>query len=361
MIQEHKWRFLNDFITRGGRPLKLFMDIVVSMDVQIRESYSESIDGFSKNELAKMMVLDGVFLIELFRKVGRLSPVHQDDPIFKMIWVSPLLMMDILKIENQIPFFVLQKLYDESRTDERTLPSLIFEFYNYLVDRQPKILKKCENLEGKHLLDLFRKSFINTNNNGDSIRRCENAPLKLIQPATALAIKGVKFRANHQAESFLDIEFENGILYIPQINMDDFYSSFFLNCVAFEQCYFHCSKDITTYVVFMGCLMNTSTDASVLSGSKIIENYFTDSETAEFFFHIGKDVAFDIKNNYLQGLFKEVNDYCKNGWHVGWAGFIHKFYFENWPVLSALAAFMLLSLAALQTFYTVYPYYRKDK
>nr|XP_043612765.1 UPF0481 protein At3g47200-like [Erigeron canadensis] len=360
MIQEHKWRFLNDLITRTSKPLKFFMDIIVSMDVQIRESYSESIDCFSKNELAKMMVLDGVFLIELFRKVGKLAPVHQDDPIFRMVWVSPFLMRDLLKIENQIPFFVLQKLFDESKTDERTLPSLILEFFNYLVDRQPKVLQEYENLEGKHLLDLFRKSFINTNN-GDSIRRCENVPLKLIQPATKLVLKGVKFRANHQAESFLDIEFKNGVLYIPQINMDDFYSSFFLNCVAFEQCYFHCSKDITTYVVFMGCLVNTSTDASVLSGSKIIENYFgTDKEIAKFFNQIGKDVAFDIKNNYLQGLFKEVNDYCKNGWHVGWAGFRHTYFESPWAFISALAAFMLLSLAALQTFYTVFPYYHKS-
>ncbi|KAI3823288.1 hypothetical protein L1987_04722 [Smallanthus sonchifolius] len=378
MIQEHKWRFLNDMLTRTGKPLGFFMNIVVNMENEIRENYSESIDRFATNDLAKMMVLDGFFLIELFRKVGKLVHTHGDDPIFKMGWVSPFLMRDLLRIENQIPFFVLQKLFKESGPDMRTLQSLILEFFNYMVDRKKNVLEKYENEDGKHLLDFFRKSFINTKNrNSGSVNtknknsvtpedtekpeKPENPSLKLIQPATKLVIAGVKFKANHQADSFLDIEFQkNGLLSIPQINMDDFYSSFFLNCMAFEQCYFHCSKHITTYVVFMGCLMNTSTDVGLLSHNKIIENYFgTDKEIAKFFKNVGKDVAFDIKNNYLKEVFVELNEYCKNGWHVGWAGFKHTYFESPWASISAFAAFMLLSLAALQTIYTVYPYYHK--
>ncbi|KAL7596585.1 hypothetical protein Lser_V15G28915 [Lactuca serriola] len=364
MIQEHKWRYLKDLIERTGKPIDFFLGIVMSMQDQIRQSYSESIDQFSANDLAKMMVLDGFFLIELFRKVGKLVVTDKDDPIFRMVWVSPFLMRDLLRIENQIPFFVLQKLFDASKDvskpDDRTLSTLILEFFNYTVDRPKRVLNKLKNLEGKHLLDFFRKSFINsTENNPD---RSKTSSLKLIQPATKLKIAGVKFMASHEPDSFLDIEFRNGVLLIPQINMDDFYSSFFLNCVAFEQCYFHCRKHITTYVVFMGCLMHTSTDVGLLSEGKIIENYFgTDKEIAKFFKSVGKDVAFDIKNNYLLGLFVEVNEYCRNGWHVHVAGFKHTYFESPWAAISAFAAFLLLSLAALQTIYTVYQYYNPQK
>ncbi|KAJ0605851.1 hypothetical protein HanHA300_Chr02g0067571 [Helianthus annuus] len=72
MIQEHKWRYLDDMITRTGKSLGVFMNIIVSMENKIRESYSESTDCFGTNDLAKMMVLDGVFLIQLFLKVGQL-------------------------------------------------------------------------------------------------------------------------------------------------------------------------------------------------------------------------------------------------------------------------------------------------
>ncbi|XP_076960856.1 UPF0481 protein At3g47200-like [Bidens hawaiensis] len=361
MIQEHKWRFLNDMITRTGKPLGFFMKIIVSLEDRIRECYSESIDRFGTNYLAKMMVLDGVFLIELFRKVGKLVSTQQDDPIFKLSWISPFLMRDLLRIENQIPFFVLKRLFEESKTSgDRTLQSLILEFFNYMVDRKPEVLKKCENLDGKHLLDFYRKSFIHTKKVTPRASNNNDKTLKLIRPATKLVNVGVKFKANYQADSFLDIEFQNGLLLIPQINMDDFHSSFFMNCMAFEQCYSSCTKDITTYVVFMGCLMSTSTDVSLLSHNKIIENYFgTDKEIAKFFKNVGKDVAFDIKTHYLKDLFVELNEYCKNGWHVGWAGFKHTYFESPWAAISALAAFMLLSLAALQTVYTVFPYYHK--
>lgn len=209
MIQEHKWRFLDGFISRTGKPLESFLNSIVSMENEIRDSYSESIEHIRSNDLAKMMVLDGVFLIELFRKVGKLIPTEQDDPIFKMVWMSPFLMRDLLRIENQIPYFVLQKLFDESqtKTDACTLPSLILEFFNYTVDRPKEVLKQYEKLEGKHLLDFFRKSFIKNSVAVNGNEKLDNPSLKLIQPATKLVVAGVKFKENHKADSFLDIEF----------------------------------------------------------------------------------------------------------------------------------------------------------
>ncbi|KAF5819732.1 hypothetical protein HanRHA438_Chr02g0092131 [Helianthus annuus] len=360
MIQEHKWKYLDDMITRTGKSLGVFMNIIVSMENEIRESYSESTNSFGTNDLAKIMVLDGFFLIELFRKAGKLVNTHPDDPIFKMVWVSPFLMRDLLKIENQIPFFVLQKLFEESRTDSCTLQSLILKFFNHAIDKQPNVLHKYENLDGKHLLDFFRKSFINTKDRHHLIVNANNPSLKLIQPASKLVNSGLKFKANHQADSFLDIKFQNGRLLIPQINMDDFHTSFLLNCMAFEQCYFSCTKDITTYVMFMSCLMKATTDVNFLSEKKIIENYCgTSEEIVKFFNDVGKDVAFDIKDNYLKGLFVEVNKYCENGLHVTWAEFKHKYFGSPWITISAFSAFMLLSLTVLQTFYTMYPYHKK--
>ncbi|KAL8255654.1 hypothetical protein R6Q59_030721 [Mikania micrantha] len=363
MIQEHKWRFLQEMISRTKKTVDFFLNIMVSMENEIRESYSESIDRFTTNDLAKMMVLDGFFLIELFRKVGRLVEVQKDDPIFKMLWISPFLMRDLLRIENQIPFFVLQKLFQESEPNSRTLQSLILDFFNHIVERPQEVLEKCENLDGKHLLDFFRESFIHTKKTSvtspKKFDKTKRGLLQLIRPATEIVNSGVKFKANHQAHSFLDIEFKNGLLLIPQINMDDFHRSFFMNCMAFEQCYFDCSKDITTYVVFMGCVMNTSTDVSILSQHKIIANYFgTDEELVKLFKEVGKDVAFDIRTHYLVDLTMGVNGYW-NGLRVGWAEFKHNYFQSPWAFTSALAAFVLLSLTTLATFYTVFPYYHK--
>ncbi|KAJ9554750.1 hypothetical protein OSB04_009364 [Centaurea solstitialis] len=330
MIQEHKWRFLDGFIARTGKSLCFFLNIVVSMENEIRQSYSESIEHVGSNDLAEMMVLDGVFLIELFRKVGRLIPIDQDDPIFSMVWVTTFLRRDLLKLENQIPFFVLQKLFDESTIGTRTLTSLILEFFNYAVDRSTSVLQPFNNLEGQHLLDLFRKSFINTNRNPVALRGndlSDKSYLKLIEPATNLDFVGIKFKANHDADSFLDVNFRSGVLSIPQNNIDGFFTCFLLNSVAFEQCYFSCSKDITTYVMFLGCLINNSTDVGLLSQRKIIKNYFgTDVKLVKFFNNIRKDLTFDIKDNYLKGLFMEVNEYCSRTWRETFAGIERRYF-----------------------------------
>lgn len=73
--------------------------------------------------------------------------------------------------------------------------------------------------------------------------------------------------------------------------------------------------------------MSHPKDVGLLLGNKIIENYFgTNEEIAKFFNNVGKDVAFNIKSNYLLGLFTEVNDYCRSGWHVVW-GRVKEFLF----------------------------------
>ncbi|XP_076887076.1 UPF0481 protein At3g47200-like isoform X2 [Bidens hawaiensis] len=233
------------------------------------------------------------------------------------------------------------------------------------VDRQPTVLEKYKNLDGKHLLDIFRKSFINTKDKNsiypEAVVGTNNLSYTVPRPATKLDVSGVKFKANNQADSFLDIEFHDGLLLIPQINMDDFYGSFFLNCVTFEQCYSDCSKHFTTYIVFMGCLLNTSSDVSLLSQNDIVVNYFgSDKDVAKFFKAVGKDIPFNIKNSYLKGVFRELDDYCRNGLLVRWAEFKHTYFGSPWVTVSAIAAFMLLSLAFVQTFYTVFPYYHSN-
>ncbi|MBD4021985.1 hypothetical protein GUI04_24060, partial [Xanthomonas citri pv. citri] len=52
MIEEHKWRFLNDLISRTGKSLEFFLKRIVSMEDKIRQSYSESTDRFSTVDLA---------------------------------------------------------------------------------------------------------------------------------------------------------------------------------------------------------------------------------------------------------------------------------------------------------------------
>ncbi|XP_030520200.2 UPF0481 protein At3g47200-like [Rhodamnia argentea] len=363
MIQEHKWRFLSDLLLRAESKrvvLKDFFEAVAPMEEEIRKSYSETLE-FDGRDLVRMMVLDGCFIIELFCKVGRIVSADLDDPLFTMAWVLPFLMRDLLRLENQIPYFVLRKLFDlsvESGDNGTSLAKLALGFFNYMVQRPMHVLEKYYHKEVMHLLDLFRMSYIPDCQ--EEVRRPSRF-LHLIQCAKKLGQAGVKF-SPRKTHSILDIKFRNGLLEIPILTIDDFWSSLFLNFVAYEQCYRHSTKHITTYATFMGCLINTPADAGLLGDRKIVENYFgTDEEVARFFNNVGKDVVFDIHRSYLSKVFEEVNEYYQNDWHVRWAGFRHTYFSTPWSFMSAAAAILLLLLTTIQSFYAVCQYYVPSK
>ncbi|XP_071725042.1 UPF0481 protein At3g47200-like [Rutidosis leptorrhynchoides] len=374
MIEEHKGRLVGNLLDRsrkvhgGGVSLEMLIVAVAGMEGRIRQCYSESIDKFNSHELIQMMVLDGCFVIELFCVVGKLVPgfsLYDDDPIFNMEWVFFYLVRDLLRLENQIPFFVLETLFElvcpsKGAETAPSLVSLALLYFNYA----SQILQRNKNLDPKHLLDLFRLSLLpETTRPSNNVNKKIPNHQQLIQSAKNLQLAGVGFKSiKFKTKSLLDIKFTNGMLEIPSLTIDDFTTSVFLNCVAFEQCYQYCSKHVTSYAVFMGCLINTPTDAGLLCERKIIENYFgTNEEVARFFHDVGKDVAFDIQRSYLLKLFEDVNKYCNNGWHVQWAGFKHTYFETPWSFISALAAIILLIFTFIQAFFAVYSYFLPPK
>lgn len=208
---------------------------------------------------------------------------------------------------------------------------------------------------GKHLLDLLRSSVIPAGHAEPPSKK--STPTHIIHCVSKLRRAGIKLNAK-ECESFLVIKFKRGVIEMPAIAIDDFMSSFLLNCVAYEQCHKSCSKHITTYATFLDCLVNTYKDVEYLCDRNIIENCFgNDGEIAHFINNLGKDVAFDMDRCYLSELFNDVHQYYRNSWHVQWASFKYTYFDTPWSFISAFAALILLILTLLQTFYSALSYY----
>ncbi|OMO58371.1 hypothetical protein CCACVL1_25467 [Corchorus capsularis] len=361
MIQEHKWRFLRNIHVRGVRLNDLYRAIN-SKEEEIRECYSATIEHGS-NDLVEMMVLDGCFIIELFWNVHELKHRRRDeldDPILKMASVVPLIARDLLKLENQIPFFVLEKLIEPPILalggNHPSMKNLTLGFFNYAVGRPNQMLQPHENLSCKHILDLFRLSMVPLPPSSPRLIP-NNASFRLIPSAHKLRLAGVKFMPKQSSDSFLDIEFKNGVLQIPNLMLDDFATSLLLNCVTFEQCYDYCSNSVTCYATFMGCLINTPKDAEYLCDKKIIDNYLgANEQVACFFNNLGKDLPTDIHESYLKELFEDVNEYCSEGLRVCWAGFVNTYFRSRWSIISAIVGFLIVVSALVQAIFTLYPY-----
>ncbi|XP_021908528.1 UPF0481 protein At3g47200 [Carica papaya] len=365
MIEEHKWRYLGSLLDRkktsSGLSLEEYLKAVEPLEIRARECYSETI-GLNRDEFLEMLVLDGCFIIELFLKVGKLVPFEPGDPIISMAWILPFFYRDFLRLENQIPYFILECLFDLIMEDGQSGPSLsslALEFFNYAMQRRDEDIAKFHDLKGKHLLDLVRKSFIPFDHDGDQ-RHKGPTPTHIIHCVSKLRRSGIRFNPAKE-ETFLVVHFRRGVIHMPTITIDDFMSSFLQNCVAYEQCHRSCTKHFTTYATFLDCLINTASDVEYLCDRNVVENYFgTDMEVAGFINKLGKDVAFDIQRCYMAELFNNVHEYHKSSWHVQWASFKYTYFDTPWSFISALAAFILLILTVLQTFFTVYPAVRGD-
>ena len=62
------------------------------------------------NDFVKMILMDSIFILELFlRNYYRLW--ESDDPKAADQWMTPLLMLDLVLLENQLPFFALETLF----------------------------------------------------------------------------------------------------------------------------------------------------------------------------------------------------------------------------------------------------------
>jgi hypothetical protein len=362
MMEEHKWRYLRSLLSRTkeakGIILEDYLKSIHSLEKDARESYSETIH-LGTDEFLEMMVLDGCFLLELFRKVENPNLFDPEDPLVTMSWILTFFYRDFLRLENQIPFFILERLFETSKTpDEESGPSLTLlamRFFNNMMQRPDPVIETFHDLKGLHLLDLVRLSFIPKGEKSPPPHTV-NTSTHIIHCVSKLRRAGIELNQGKE-ESFLALKFRHGVIEMPSITIDDFMSSFLLNCVAFEQCHNSCSKHVTTYTTFLDCLVNTAKDVEYLCDSNIIENYFgNDAELARFINNLGKDVAFDLNRCYLSKLFNDVSEYYRNSRHVQWASFKYTYFDTPWSFISAMAAFVLLVLSFLQTFYTIKAY-----
>ncbi|GMH26327.1 hypothetical protein Nepgr_028170 [Nepenthes gracilis] len=110
IIQERKYQYLAQLLSRTNLTLEYLFNSIQHLQMKARESYSETI-LLDAHEFVELMVVDGCFVLELFRKVAKLVRFANDDPIASMSWIFSFLLRDLLRLENQLPFFVLQRLF----------------------------------------------------------------------------------------------------------------------------------------------------------------------------------------------------------------------------------------------------------
>ncbi|EOA25535.1 hypothetical protein CARUB_v10018880mg [Capsella rubella] len=368
-MERHKWRAVNKVLKR----LKHRIEI----EAKARACYEGPI-SLSSNEFTEMLVLDGCFVLELFR--GTVEGFHEigyarNDPVFAMRGLMHSIQRDMIMLENQLPLFVLDRLLElQLGTQNQTgiVAHVAVKFFDPLMPTgeaftkpdQAKLMnwleKHLDTLGDKgelHCLDVFRRSLLQLTGN---TRVVDKRQQQLVHCVTELREAGVKFR-KRKTDRFWDIEFKSGYLEIPKLLIHDGTKSLFSNLIAFEQCHIESSNHITSYIIFMDNLINSDEDVSYLHYCGIIEHWLgSDSEVADLFNRLCQEVVFNPKDSHLSRLSGDVNRYYHRKWNVLKATLTHKYFNNPWAYFSFSAAVILLLLTLCQSFYAVYAYYKPN-
>ncbi|GLU00192.1 hypothetical protein SLE2022_175750 [Rubroshorea leprosula] len=245
-------------------------------------------------EFEEILLLDGCFIIELFRKHAVLFsenveqvPIKENEFVHFLTGMIHVIYHDLLLLDNQIPWFVLELLFD--KTNEYlpcmnlTLVELAMKFFGHVSGYEPRQelqrLLSEYNSDITHLVDFVWRFW-----DVSSERRRIDFELfdyeTLIPSATRLKEAGVKFQ-KAESRNILDVKFNKGVLEIPPLLISPSTETIFSNLIIFEQCSL-CMPRVTSYAILLDCLVDTSDDVHLTNGVGILDNRLNPEETANF-------------------------------------------------------------------------------
>ncbi|GKV51239.1 hypothetical protein SLEP1_g57906 [Rubroshorea leprosula] len=282
-MEARKMHYLKRLLQRREETsVQRYVMALKDKEEKIRECYAEPLDHIDGDALVEMMLLDGSFIIELIRenqiwKFRELRKNNDDFPNFNVVSVT----RDLLLVENQLPFFVLLELFHLStlvpnQANEIEFIHRALDFFSGMIPgpgiQNSEVISAQKT---KNLLGLVHDSWLPSPEVKDSYG--ENSAVygewNLTRNATELKEVGIKFKKMNgdEEKSLFDIKFENGVLWMPTIRMEENADCILRNLIAYEQGHNDCQRYVTDYVTFMNCLINTGKDVELLrySGSLV--------------------------------------------------------------------------------------------
>ncbi|CAL5422704.1 unnamed protein product [Camellia sinensis] len=399
-FEEHKQRYMLHLFMRtyeaAQSTLKECATAIKDLEEEFRRCYSGYIK-FDEQELAEILLVDGCFILELFLRYSDMEnykeKVEDDDPIINNASTIAGLRHDLALLENQIPFPVLQKLFDIIKKHMPQPLPYLFTTKNSVVYlallflkpalglRDKPVERKSENLTGDHLLDVLHNFYILPQ--CDRIQHGGQSESRKCAGAARLLKAGIRLHVDESSENLLDIKFDKGVVTMPPLQIQESITeSIFRNLIAFEQCSIGTSHQIASYVLLMKRLLSSSHDVEILRIRKIIINDLSDDDIGSGSDSDGDEVVTTLFKSMCDGvvlkdfcfsrLCEEVNDYpkacldlrrlkarvmviCREYMLVLGA----KYFVTPWTTLSVIAAGLVLGFTAMQTYYSARTYYNQ--
>ncbi|MQL84380.1 hypothetical protein Taro_016898 [Colocasia esculenta] len=377
--------------------LKSYVKVIRNCEDRARKQYAEKI-GMRSKAFQEMLVVDGCFMIEYFLRdfFPEEKQIDPDD-LVSVGWDFSHLRRDLMLLENQIPFFVLEELFRESvipnnkgtveePLDLMTIALRVLNFHlprekrpkadkvHHLLHLQyvclkPDDLPRAGPLSSSQSMLLFpvKKASSMISSVFYSLlyvllinewpwRPREMEPKSTIPCATELHRFGVKLKSKRFAQNdyYLNVTFSDGILEVPYFPVGQTTSSQLRNFIAFERCH-TIGNYFTEYVIFMDNIIDTQSDVAILRNYGIIETTLgSDEQVATTFNSLLEGTHISYKQHFkIHTLFDDVKNYCNIPRHM-WRASLRSTHLRSpWATLSLLAGTIGIATSIIQTYFSI--------
>ncbi|KAL0316772.1 UNVERIFIED_CONTAM: hypothetical protein Sradi_5555400 [Sesamum radiatum] len=385
-VEDFKVEMLDSFVAANAPKDKgFFYSKIFERVDEIRGHYEEgSTDELNDEAFAEMILLDTCFIIYFMK--CRVEKIIERLYVFRQRigWLAyRFVLMDLFKLENQIPLWVISLLYALIFHDEDDGEALVCNYlsnflkieYNYAVQQ---MIRGDENEPPLHLLEAKQRVLFGHPPNMESDPGCLADILKLMKgrqrrkrpnesvfkqlshpfrSVTDLKAKGIRFSAS--SNCLLNARFHSycfyGLLQLPVLFVHDSTRVFFSNAIAFEMSPETKSDlTLTSYVNFMKSLIENPKDVKELRENGILFSRLgSDEEVVQVFKEI--DTYGLSSGNVFQDVKMRIEEHCNSKAKTWTAELIHTYFRTPWTAVALFAAVFLLCLTFLQTFYTIRP------
>lgn len=347
-MEKFKVQYFQRFMQRTKLKVDNLVSSVKDWEGCVRRCYAETIEH-SSNDLAKIILVDASFIIEFFLRC-QLGEESRDDRRLLNSWLWTIIWSDLILLENQLPFFVIEKLFnlafDQSRPNLYSTSFVQLTFECFRVENTQEMSPHHDDLNIKHFADLLRTFWL------PSLQRIPERSRKSIgnmYSASKLHEAGVEFKVG-SSKCLFDMKFKNGVLELPCLKLENTTDSLYRNLMALEQCYYLNEAYVTDYIVLLDHLINTPKDVDLLVRKGIIINWIGDSNAVTSLINsLSSGIVYHTTNIHYYNLCEELKAFYEDPRH-SWKASLRKDYFGTpLKTASTTAAVTLLVLTLIQS------------
>ncbi|KAK9998813.1 hypothetical protein SO802_018416 [Lithocarpus litseifolius] len=419
-MEDLKVRYFNEAVNQTKKNQADFTKCIREIgNKKILHCYAE-VNDMNEKDFMKMILLDSIFIIEqLWRtyKNPPMSPPAMTTISRKCVWSmwdacvitcqketkeddpekknpkednhekeNPLrsynTMQDLILLENQVPFFVLEELYDFAYNDlsmyqqneDNSFLKLVHAYFLHFWNGSG--LVPCSGFEKifsskkkkvKHFTDLLRYFLLPQNITcGSTFER--------VPCATKLSEAGVEFKGSRvgksKTESLLDIQFRKSALLkiCPFLNMSWLFSCFpcfkcleimqpvlelksFIigdetesvvrNLMALEQCHYPWEAYICNYILLLDNLINTAADVDLLVEKNVIVSLLGNNKAVATLINALCQQIVEGNSCYFE-LSEEIKDHYTSRWSKLMASLTNLYFKDFWRGTATVVGIMAL-------------------